>query len=61
VIETSADGQQWQTAVDKPKSRAAPAGEAVGFTPVEARYVRLRVWGAYGGPARVEEIVAYGP
>ncbi|MBU0609742.1 MAG: discoidin domain-containing protein, partial [Armatimonadetes bacterium] len=61
VIETSADGQQWQTVVDKPKSRAATAGEAVSFVPVEARYVRLRVWGAYGGPARVEEIAAYGP
>lgn len=61
VIEVSTDGQQWQKVVDRPKSGAAPAGEAVTFPATSARYVRLRVWGAYDRPARVEEIVAYGP
>jgi len=61
VIETSVEGQQWQTVVERPKSGAPPAGEAVTFAPTQARYVRLRTWGQYGGPARVEEIIVYGP
>ncbi|MCE5241380.1 discoidin domain-containing protein [bacterium] len=61
VIEVSAEGQQWQAVVERPKSGAAPAGETVTFAPTSARFVRLRTWGAYSGPARVEEITVYGP
>ena len=61
VIEVPAEGQQWQTVLERPKSGAAPAGETVTFAPTSARFVRLKTWGAYGGPARVGEITVYGP
>jgi hypothetical protein len=61
VVETSADGQQWQTAVDHQKQGANPAGEVVTFAPVTARYVRLKLSGQYGEPAVIEELAVYGP
>lgn len=61
TVEVSTDGQQWQMILDRQKNSAPPAGEIVTFPPVNARFVRLRVWGAYGGPVQLDELTVYGP
>jgi hypothetical protein len=61
TLEVSADGQQWQTVLDRQRNSAPPAGEVVAFPAVNARYLRLRVWGDYGGPVELDELTVYGP
>lgn len=60
ALEVSVDGRDWQMVRDSAKSGAPAPGEFLAFPVVKARFVRLRVWGAYSGPVQLDEVTVSG-
>jgi len=60
AVEASLDGAAWSVLLDRPTSRAAPAGQVEKLSPTQARYLRLKVSGQHNGPARLDEIAVFG-
>ncbi|MEI6503873.1 MAG: discoidin domain-containing protein, partial [Armatimonadota bacterium] len=60
TIEVSTDGQTWTMVKDSQKSGKAATGHVEKFPAVEARQLRLRLWGQYDRSVLLDEVTVYG-